>query len=86
MLVTVIGVVAMVANVATSGMFRPGESVSAGMTLAFVTTALLVCGASLLVLGKTSKEGTIHGNLLAVAGMGIGLMGTMLAAALWALA
>jgi hypothetical protein len=34
-------------------------------------------------LGKTSKEGTIWGNLAAIGGMFVGLSGVLLAAALW---
>ncbi len=71
------------ANLALSGMTRPGAFVSTSLTVSFVLVQLIVCCGSLLILGKTAKEGTIHGNLLAVGGMLLGLGGAMLAAALW---
>ena len=54
------------------------------MTLGFVLVQMAVCLGRLMVLGKTAKEGTIHGNLFSVGGMMIGLGGVLLAAALWA--
>lgn len=84
--VTVAGLAAVAANIAVSGVRQPGVLTSTPMTVFFVLAQLSVACLSLLVLGKTSKEGTIHGNLLAVAGMGVGLLGAMLAAALWAAA
>lgn len=84
--ITLVGLGSCGANIAVSGLTTPGATVSTPLTLAFVLVALAVCASSLLVLGKTAKEGTIHGNLFAVAGMFIGLGGSMLAAALWALA
>ncbi len=47
---------------------------------------LAIAVASLLVLGKTAKEGTIHGNIAAVIGSLLGLNGIFLAAALAAIA
>ena len=64
----------------------PGTSLSGVLTLRFVLLQLLVCMASLMLLGKTAKEGTIWGNLAAVAGMFVGMSGVLLAAALWAAA
>lgn len=84
--VTLVGLVASAANLKASGIVTPGASVSTSLTLVFITVGLAICVASLLVLGKTAKEGTIHGNLFAVAGMCVGLGGSMLAAALWAIA
>lgn len=84
--VLVAGIVAAGANIATSGITEPGASASTNMSLVFVLTQLTVCLGSLMVLGKTAKEGTIHGNLFAVGGMMIGLGGVLLAAALWAAA
>jgi hypothetical protein len=75
-----------VANVLFSGIARSGASVSSPLTLGFVVVHLIVCLGSLMILGKTAKEGTIHGNLFAVGGMFVGLSGVMLAAALWAVA
>lgn len=80
------GIAASVANVLVSGVTQPGVSVSTPLTVGFVLIQLTVCIASLLVLGKTAKEGTLHGNLFALAGMAVGLGGSMLAAALWAAA
>jgi len=60
-----------------------GTSLSGGTTLAFVLAQLVVASASLLILGKTAKEGTLWGNLAAVGGMFFGLSGVLLAAALW---
>ncbi len=65
---------------------QPGVSVSNGTTLLFVLVQLAVCLACLLLLGKTAKDGTIWGNLAAVAGMFVGMSGVLLAAALWAAA
>lgn len=61
-----------------------GNALSTAVTWALITVQLTVCVGSLLVLGKTAKEGTIWGNLSAVGGMMIGLGGVMLAAGLWA--
>ena len=64
----------------------PGASVSSLLTalLALLQTGL--ASLSLFVLGKTAKEGTLWGNLLAVAGMLAGVSGVLLATALWAAA
>lgn len=77
------GIAAAVANLVTSGMTQPGSFVSTPLTVLFVLLQLAVCLGSLLLLGKTAKEGTIHGNLLAVTGMFVGLTGVLLAAAIW---
>ena len=61
----------------------PGASLSGRFTLMIVLAQLGVSSLSLLVLGKTAKEGTIWGNLAAVAGMLTGVSGVLLAAALW---
>lgn len=78
------GVGTAVANVALSGRTQPGVSISTSMTWGFVLIQMILCLGSLLILGKTAKEGTLHGNLLSVGGMLIGLGGMLLAAALWA--
>jgi hypothetical protein len=72
------------ANIMASGITQPGSSTSTGMTIGFILMQLVVGLGSLMVLGKTAKEGTIHGNLFSVGGMMIGLGGVLLAAALWA--
>jgi len=84
--VTLVGIVAATMNVLGSRLMQPGATVSATLSMTYALLQLAVCCVSLLVLGKTAKEGTIHGNLFAVAGMGVGLVGMMLAAAIWAIA
>ncbi len=64
----------------------PGSAIPGGLTGIFVAVQLTVSMGCLMLLGKTAKEGTIWGNLAAVAGMFAGLGGTLLAAALWAAA
>ena len=61
----------------------PGVSPSDSFTSLIVLVQLALCTVSLLILGKTAKEGTIWGNLAAVGGMLAGLSGVLLAAALW---
>ena len=82
----VVGVALTGANLTASGVREPGAAISTGLTLVFFLLQLGVCLGSLMLLGKTAKEGTIHGNLLSLLGTGVGLMGIMLAAALWAAA
>lgn len=82
----IVGLATAAANLMTSGMRQPGNFVSTPLTIVFVLVQLLVCLGSLMLLGKTAKEGTIHGNLLSLGGMFIGLVGVMLAAAIWAAA
>src|SRR5687768_3600828 len=64
----------------------PGSSISSAATSLFVVAQIAVSLGALFVLGKTAKEGTIWGNLLAVAGLFLGMSGVLLAAALWAAA
>ncbi|MDX1643155.1 MAG: hypothetical protein R3244_02235 [Thermoanaerobaculia bacterium] len=85
LLVVVAGVALAGANLSFSHLTEPGATVSTTLTVAFVFLQLTVCCGSLMVLGKTAKEGTIHGNLLALAGMFVGLGGSLFAAALWAI-
>ena len=61
----------------------PGASPSDSFTSAIVAVQLAFCTISLLLLGKTAKEGTLWGNLAAVGGVFAGLSGVLLAAALW---
>jgi hypothetical protein len=84
--VLVAGIVVAAINVRASGLAAGGAAISGAATLAFVLAQLAVCCLGLMVLGKTAKEGTIHGNLFALGAMGLGLGGMMLAAALWAIA
>ncbi len=64
----------------------PGISLAGGLTFRFVLLQLFVCLASLMLLGKTAKQGTIWGNLAAIGGSFVGMSGVLLAAALWAAA
>ncbi len=64
----------------------PGVSISGTFTALVVMAQLAICTLSLLLLGKTAKEGTLWGNLAAVAGTFAGMGGFLLAAALWAAA
>ena len=61
----------------------PGVSPSDSFTSTIVAVQLAICTISLLLLGKTAKQGTLWGNLAAVGGMFAGLSGVLLAAALW---
>jgi len=80
LLIAAVVVTAVNWTMASSG--EPGTSISGTLTLTIVLVQLLVMSLALLVLGKTAKEGTIWGNLMAVAGMGAGASGVLLAAAL----
>lgn len=73
----------MVANLVVARSTGPGSALSSSQTYFFVTTGLAVCVGCLLLLGKTSKEGTIWGNLAAIGGMFLGATAVLLAAALW---
>jgi hypothetical protein len=64
----------------------PGSSISSAATSLFVVAQIALSLSALFLLGKTAKEGTIWGNLLAVAGLFLGMSGVLLAAALWAAA
>lgn len=70
-------------NLAQAQSQPPGTSLSGSFTLFIVLAQLAISSASLLILGKTAKEGTIWGNLASVGGMLAGLSGVLLAAALW---
>lgn len=64
----------------------PGEDISAWLSGTWAALQLALSIGSLMVLGKTAKEGTIHGILAAVLGCLMGLNGLFLAAALSILA
>jgi hypothetical protein len=74
------------ANLALVTRKAPGTSITGGVTAGFVLAQVAVALGGLFVLGKTAKEGTLWGNLLAVAGLFAGMSGVLLAAALWAAA
>jgi hypothetical protein len=83
--VAVLGVAAIAAGVnwLAAQEQAPGTSLPGSTTLIFVLAQLAIASASLLVLGKTAKVGTLWGNLAAVGGMLAGLGGVLLATALW---
>jgi hypothetical protein len=62
---------------------QAGSGPSTTFSLGMVLAQLIVLSASLLILGKTAKEGTLWGNLAAVGGMLIGTSGILLAGAMW---
>ena len=61
----------------------PGVPPSSTLTSLVALIQLGIATISLLVLGKTAKEGTLWGSLAALGGMFAGLTGVLLAAALW---
>ena len=78
-----LAVVLTIANWSLASSRPPGTSLSGMVTFGIVLAQLVAMSLALLVLGKTAKEGTIWGNLLAIAGMAAGMSGVLLAAALW---
>ena len=60
-------------------------SISGATTIVFATLHMALCLLCFMVLGKTASQGTIWGNLLALAGSLVAASGTLLATALWAL-
>jgi hypothetical protein len=72
------------ANIAVASPGQPGSSISGGLTFVFVLLQLGLTVGGLLLLGKTAKEGTLWGNLAAVACCLAGMSGFLLAIALWA--
>jgi hypothetical protein len=60
-------------------------SISGATTIVFVFLHMGLCLLCFMVLGKTASQGTIWGNLLALAGSFVAGSGTLLATALWAL-
>jgi hypothetical protein len=86
LLALVAGGVLIAANLAIVTRKAPGTSVAGGITAAFVLAQCAIALGGLFVLGKTAKEGTLWGNLLALAGLFAGMSGVLLAAALWAAA
>ena len=83
LVVLVVAAAAAVFNWLASQKTAPGVSLSGNTTLAFVLAQAAIGSISLMVLGKTAKEGTLWGNLAALGGLMAGLSGILLAAALW---
>lgn len=77
------GVAAAAANAVLAMGGEAGQAPSTGFTLGMIGLQVIILSASLLVLGKTAKHGTIWGNLAAVAGMFVGMSGILLAGAMW---
>ncbi len=69
------------------GLNKPvGEPYPSGLTALFVFGQLAVSCGGLMLLGKTSKEGTGWGNAASLLATFLGIVGVLLAAALWAAA
>ena len=66
----------------TVSSLQPGQSVSGWLGGLWTALQLAISVAGMMVLGKTAKQGTIHGNLAAVLAGLMGLTGVFLAAAL----
>jgi hypothetical protein len=81
-----LGLLLTAANLGVAFTKPPGEPFPAGLTPLFLLGQLVVACGSLMLLGKTAKEGTGWGNLAAIAGTLVGISGVFLAAALWAAA
>jgi hypothetical protein len=81
-----LGLVLTAANLGVAFTKPPGEPFPAGLTPLFLLGQLAVACGSLMILGKTAKEGTGWGNFAAIAGTLVGSSGVLLAAALWAAA
>ena len=81
--ILVVALVAAVLNWLAAQKQAPGTSLSGETTFAFVMAQVALASISLMVLGKTAKQGTLWGNLAAVGGMLLGLSGVLLATALW---
>lgn len=86
LIVVAVSVAAIGANLNAPGIGEAGGAISTTMSLGFFLVQLGICIGSVMLLGKTAKEGTIHGNLGSIGGMSLGILGMMLAAALWAAA
>ncbi len=86
LLVLVVSILAAGLNLKAALGGAPGESVANWLTATMVFGQLILASLSLLVLGKTAKEGTLWGNLTATAAMLAGVSGMLLATALWAIA
>lgn len=65
---------------------EPGQDIPRLLSGLWIVLQLAISIGGLMVLGKTAKEGTIHGNLAAVVASLMGLNGMFLAAALSILA
>ena len=81
--VLTLGVLITLVNLLVAADRAPGLSLNGTTTSAFATAQLAVCLVCLMLLGKTSKEGTIWGTLASIGGMFLGITGVLLAAALW---
>lgn len=86
LLVLAASVAAAIANLQLAFSAAPGQAIGSSATTGFALGQLALCCLGLLVLGKTAKEGTLWGNLLAVGAMFAGMSGLLLAAALWSAA
>ena len=81
-----LGLILVGANLAAAFTKPEGAPFPSGLTPLFVLGHLVVACGSLMLLGKTAKEGTGWGNFASIAGTFVGMSGVLLAAALWAAA
>ena len=81
-----LGLILMGANLAVAFTKPEGTPFPSGLMPVFVFGQLIVSCGSLMLLGKTAKEGTGWGNFASIAGTFVGMGGVLLAAALWAAA
>lgn len=81
-----LGLILVGANLAAAFTKPEGAPFPSGLTPLFVFGHLIVSCGSLMLLGKTAKEGTGWGNFASIAGTFVGMSGVLLAAALWAAA
>ncbi len=80
--VAVVSVFVAIWGLAAARSLAPGTSFSSWLVGLWTMAQLAISIVGLLVLGKTAKEGTIHGNIAAVVASLLGLNGIFLAAAL----
>lgn len=81
-----LGLLLTAANLGVAFTKPQGEPFPAGLTPLFLIGQLAVACGSLMILGKTAKEGTGWGNFASIVGTLVGISGVLLAAALWAAA
>jgi heme/copper-type cytochrome/quinol oxidase subunit 4 len=81
-----IGVVLIVADVTMAQRKPLGDPFPSGATALFVVVQLAVSLGGLMLLGKTAKEGTGWGNLFSILALLVGMVGVLVAGALWAAA
>ena len=81
-----VGVVLVGVDVAMAHRKPLGAPFPSGATALFVVAQLAVSLGGLMLLGKTAKEGTGWGNLFSLLALATGMVGILVAGALWAAA